>query len=163
MELETEQKLQYIDRHTYGRQRCVFLVLRMLNRRPSGPLCWVMAFFTASYQHLINNFSGPQLNRGPRAPSAWCGFTYYFSYLSVSNSNWNSLISLLTELYNSPRPLSHILNFWNCMLDRYQAEITVMKFTGRSLPVHQSMSVPWGFFLPRPISWANFRPRDFLS
>ena len=25
----------------------------MLNRRPRGPLCWVMAFFTASYQHLL--------------------------------------------------------------------------------------------------------------
>ena len=27
-----------------------------------------------------------------------------------------------------------------------QAEITVMQFTGHSLPVHQSMSVPWEFF-----------------
>ena len=39
--------------HSYGRQRCVFLVLLMLNRRPWGPLCWVMAFFTASYQQLL--------------------------------------------------------------------------------------------------------------
>ena len=39
--------------HSYGRQRCVFLILKMLNRRPRGPLCWVMAFFTASYQHLL--------------------------------------------------------------------------------------------------------------
>ena len=32
----------------------VFLVLLMLNRRPRGPaLCWVLAFFTASYQHLL--------------------------------------------------------------------------------------------------------------
>ena len=30
-----------------------------------------------SLLHLINNFSGPQLNRGPRAPSAWCGFPYH--------------------------------------------------------------------------------------
>ena len=41
------------------------------------------------------------------------------------------------------------------MFDRHQAEITVMQFTGRSLPVHQSMSVPWDFYLvpvrqPRP-------------
>ena len=49
------------------------------------------------------------------------------------------------------------------MIDRHLAEITVMQFTGDSLPVHQSMSVPWEFFfLPRPISSANFRPRDFL-
>ena len=33
------------------------------------------------------------------------------------------------------------------MFDRHQAEITVMQFTGHSLPVHQSMSVPWDFYL----------------
>ena len=40
------------------------------------------------------------------------------------------------------------------MFDRHQAEITVMQFTGHSLPVHQSMSVPWDF-LPCPISLAK--------
>ena len=39
--------------HSYGRQRRVFLVLLMLNRRSWGPLYWVMAFFTASYQQLL--------------------------------------------------------------------------------------------------------------
>ena len=29
----------------------------------------------------------------------------------------------------------------------HQAEITVMQCTGHSLPVHQSMSVPWDFYL----------------
>ena len=33
------------------------------------------------------------------------------------------------------------------MFDRHQAEITVMQFTGNSLPVHQSMSVPCDFYL----------------
>ena len=37
------------------------------------------------------------------------------------------------------------------MFDRHQAEITVMQFRGHSLPVYQSMSVPWDF-LPCPIS-----------
>ena len=32
------------------------------------------------------------------------------------------------------------------MFNRHQAEITVMQFTGHSLPVHQSMGVPWEFF-----------------
>ena len=32
------------------------------------------------------------------------------------------------------------------MFYRHQAEITVMQFTGHSLPVHQSMSVPWELF-----------------
>ena len=41
---------------------------------------------------------------GPQTPSAWCGFTYHISSISVSNSNWNSLTSVLTELYNSLMP-----------------------------------------------------------
>ena len=44
------------------------------------------------------------------------------------------------------RPLCRLLDFWNRMFDRHPAEITVMQFTGHSLPVHQSMSVPWEFF-----------------
>ena len=43
-------------------------------------------------------------------------------------------------------PLGRPLDLWNRMLDRRQAEITVMQFRGHSLPVRQSMSVPWKFF-----------------
>ena len=51
--------------HSYDRQPCVFLILQMLNRRPSGPaLCWVMAFFTASYQQLL----WTPTHQGPKAP-----------------------------------------------------------------------------------------------
>ena len=63
-ELETEQKLQYFDPHSYGRQRCVFLVLLLLNRRLRGPLCWLMAFFTASYQQL----PWTPTHQSPKAP-----------------------------------------------------------------------------------------------
>ena len=31
------------------------------------------------------------------------------------------------------------------MYDRHQSEITVMQFTGYSLPVHHSVSAPWDF------------------
>ena len=69
-----------------------------------------------------------------RAPSAGCGFPYHFSAPTGTQT-----------------PLSYImvqrpLNLWNRMFDRHQAEITVMQFTGHSLPVHQSISVPWEFF-----------------
>ena len=83
-ELETEQKLQYSDPHSYGRQRCVFLVLQMLNRRPWGPLCWVLAFFTASYQHLLwtpNSIGVPEGNIG----RVWLSLPPLV-YNSVSNS-----------------------------------------------------------------------------
>ena len=59
--------------------------------------------------------------------------------------------------------MCHFCYHWNGLCDRHRAEITVMQFTGHSLPVPQSISVPWEFFLARPISSANFRPRDFLS
>ena len=85
----------------------------------------------------------------------------------VSNSVRSSTLLPATQLARRTQ-LSYIivrrpLDLWNRMFDRYQAEITVMQFTGHSLPVHQSMSVPWELFLARPISSANFRPRDFLS
>ena len=46
------------------------------------------------------------------------------------------------------------------MFDRHQAEITVMQFTGHSLPVHQSMTVPWDLTLSHIVSQA--RLRDFF-
>ena len=44
------------------------------------------------------------------------------------------------------------------MFDRHQAEITVMQFTGHSLPVHQSMSVPWEFFFTSSHFVSQFPP-----
>ena len=122
----------------------------MLNRRPWGPLCRVLAFFTASYQHLLRTST----HQGPKAPLAWCGFPTT-SRLSLSRTllqlpvelNWNRN-STATQLMSW---LHYIivqcpLDLWNRMFNRHQAEITVMQFTGHSLPVHQSMSVPWEFF-----------------
>ena len=47
-ELETEQKLQHFDPHSYGRQRCVFLVLRGCSA--GGPGLTLLAFSTEYYQ-----------------------------------------------------------------------------------------------------------------
>ena len=77
--LETEQKLQYFDLHSYGRQRWVFLVLQMLNRRPWGPLCWVLAFFTASYQQLLWS---PNSIGVPEGPLGRCSFPYNISSIT---------------------------------------------------------------------------------
>ena len=120
----------------------------MLNRRPWGPLCRVLAFFTASYQQLLwspNSFGIPEGTLG----RVWLSLPHLV-YNSVSNCNCNChLTSVLTELYNSSRPL----DLWNGMIDRHRAEITVMQFTGHSLPVHHSMSVSWA--LPCPVSSAK--------
>ena len=86
-ELETEQKLQYFDLHSYGRQRCVFLVLQMLNRRPRGLFCWVMAFFTASYQHLL----WTPIQSGAPSP-------FGLVWLSLPHLVYNSVRSLTATL-----------------------------------------------------------------
>ena len=71
-------------------------------------------------------------------------------------------LSWLLSYITVQHPLYSPLDLWNRMFDRHQAEITVMQFTGHSLPVHQSMRVSWDF-LACPILLANFNPRDFLS
>ena len=99
-ELETEQKLQYFDPYSYGHQRCVFLVPLMLNRRPWCPLWWVLAFFTASYQHLLWSPNSIEISEGPLG-RVWLSLPYLV-YNPVSNYNCNChLTSVLTELYNS--------------------------------------------------------------
>ena len=138
-ELETEQKLQYFDLHSYGRQRCVFLILLMLNWSPGvhSAGCWL------SLLHLISIFSGPQFiraSRGPLRPGV------AFLTPSLSNSVRSS-----TQLARGTQ-LSYIivrrpLDFWNRMFNRHQAEITVMQFRGHSLPVHHSVVAQWDLHL----------------
>ena len=77
---------------------CLSCSPALLNRRPRGPLCWVMAFFTASSQQLL--WTATQSG----APSPF-GLTWLslplLVYNSLSSSNCNCLTSFLTELYNS--------------------------------------------------------------
>ena len=128
--------------HSYGHQRCVFLVLLMLNRRPGGSgFCWVLAFSTTSGHQRVS-----ETTRGPEGPFGreWLSLPHIiinFSGLQLSYlMSWPSYMIV-------QRPLNHLLNLWNGMFDRHQAEIIGMQFTGHSLPVHQSMSVPWEFYL----------------
>ena len=69
----------------------------LLKRRPWGSLCWVMAFFTASYQQLL----WTPTHQGPKASSAWCGFPYHISSITPSPTETETPTSVLTELYNS--------------------------------------------------------------
>ena len=128
---------------TYGRHVVSFL---FFDAQPEvqRPLCWVMAFFTASYQHLHRTST----HQGPKAPSAWCGFPYYISSITPSNLQ---LHSHLTPLVRRTQ-LSYILvrrplDLWNRMFNRHQAEITVMQFRGHSLPVHHSVVAQWDLHL----------------
>ena len=115
----------------------------MLNRRPRGQLCWVMAFFIASYQQLLwsPNFIG--VPEGPFG-RAWLSLPH--SSISVRSLTGTvigtRLLSWLSYIIVQ-LPLDRLLNLWNGMIDRHPAEIAVMQFTchaGHYLPVHQSMS-----------------------
>ena len=102
-----------------------------------------------SLLHLISIFSRPQLIR---APSPFGLVRLYRPHLVPlrlqlsATGTW--LLSWLSYIIVQ-RPL----DLWNGMIDHHPAEITVMQFTGHSLPVHQFMSVSWA--LPCPISSAK--------
>ncbi len=128
------------------------------NRRPRGPLS---AGWWLSLLHLISNFSGPQLNRGPRAPSAWCGFPYQISSITptVTVTVW---LFVLTELYNSSTAT--------------HSPTRSLEWHGWSSSsgnnchaVHRSLSSGASVYectrgmLACPILLANFRPRELLS
>ena len=120
---------------------CLSYSLGLLNWRPRAH----SAGCRLSLLHLISIFSGPQTPSGfPRAPSVGCGFPYHISSLQLSETLLETPLARRTQLNYIivRRPL----DLWNRMFNRHQAEITVMQFTGHSLPVHQSMSVPWEFF-----------------
>ena len=100
-----------------------------------GSLCWVMAFFTASYQRLL----WTPTHRGPK-PLRPCVAFPTTTCLQLAATPLVRRTQLSYIIVRRP------LDLWNRMFNRHQAEITVMQFTGQSLPLHQSMSVPWEFF-----------------
>ena len=121
--------------------------------------CWL------SLLHLISIFSGPQLIRAPSP--------FGLVWLSLPHLVWNCLGLNSTGYCSIRRPYitfklpcrgmdkpPRLRNFfrylaigmypfrylWKGLCDRHRADITVMQFTGHSLPVHQSMSVPSEIF-----------------
>ena len=121
--------------------------------------CWL------SLLHLISNFSGPQTPSGfPRAPSAGCGFPYQISSITPSPTGTGTVLtSVLTKLYNSSTPTRSPTR---CL----KSHVWSSSSGNNCHAVHRSLSsgasvyeCAMGIFLPRPISSANFRPRDFLS
>ena len=119
--------------------------LVLLNWRPRGSLCCVMAFFIASYQHLLR----ASAHQGPRP--LWPGVAFPIT----TRLHWNSNSLVGTHLPQLPSWLRYIivqrlhdrpLDLWNRMFNRHQAEMTVMQFRGHSLPVRQSMRVSWDTF-----------------
>ena len=115
-----------------------------------GPLCWVVALFIASYQQLLRSSKSIGVPEGPLG-RVWLSLPHLV-YNSVQSPAGTGTVSWLNYI-KVQRPLDRLLDLWNGRIDRHQAEITVMQFTGHSFTVHQSMSVSWA--LPCPISSAK--------
>ena len=96
-ELETEHNWNILTPNLWPSTLCLSRS-QMLKPEVQRPLCWVMAFFTASYQYILRIST----HQGPKAPSARCGFPYHIS--SPTGCNSTALTSVLTELYNSSTP-----------------------------------------------------------
>ena len=102
--------------------------------------------FALTWLPLPHFVSNSNWSGAPRAPSTWRCFPKHIPSLTPTVHPTVFLLSWLSYIIVQ-RPLSRPLNPWNGMFDRHQAEITVTQFRGYSLPVHQSMSVSWDFFL----------------
>ena len=83
------------------------------------------------------------LNRRPGEGPALC-WVLAFSTTSCHQLIWSPKLS---DFLSSPSYIifQRPINLWNGMFDRHRAEITVMQFTGHSLPLHQFVTVPWDF------------------
>ena len=135
---------------------CLSCSLGLLNRRPRGSLCRVICYILSATSQV------PKLHWGSWGPPRLSVAFPTTSSPTGLELQLNSHCPCRTRLAatarnstgNSPRTrtqLSYIIvrcpfDLWNRMFNRHQAEITVMQFTGHSLPEHQSMSVPWEFF-----------------
>ena len=120
--------------------------------QPEAQKPTLLAFSTTSYQQ----FHWTPTHQSPKGlfDLVWLSLPQpsLTPTLTVWLLSWLSYI-LVQRLLNRP------LNLWNSMFDCHQAEITVMQFRGHSLPVHQSMSVSWAFYLV-PFHQPNPRTRS---
>ena len=140
-----------------------------------GPHRWVLAFFTASYQHLLLTLTHqglkplrpgvafPTTSRLSPSPTVCNSTTYcsirrpYFTF-KLQRRDMDTSPRLRNFFRYLAIGMYHFRYLWNCLYDLHRAEIIVLQFTGHSLPMHLSEVGP----SPCPISSVNFCPRDFL-
>ena len=134
---------------------CLSCSLRC-STRGLGVHCWMLAFFMASYQHLL--WTPTHQGFKPHRP----GVASLPHLVSNSLEFYWQLLWHPTQLNYIiiQRPHDRPLDLWNRMFNCHQAEITVMQFTGHSLPVHHCSGIVGPS--PCPILWALIRPRDLF-
>ena len=124
---------------SYGRQRCVFLVLHGCS---TGALesagCWLSLLHRV---YLLTSTRLSPLARWTQLTGTQLSSVQFIGLILPSNSH----AVIWTRLRNSFRYLAtgmcHFRFLWNGLCDRHRAEITVIQFRGHSLPVRQSMRV----------------------
>ena len=154
-ELETEENCNILTPNSYGHQS-FFPVLQGAQPEARGPLLLGAGFL---HRILSPKWSGLQTQSGSRRP------LLLGAVFSTTSCHQLSRSRKLTDLVQSPTqylPITAHRNVsvppsLNGMFDRHQAEITVMQFTGHSLPVHQSVTIPRDFYLvpycqPNPLT-----------
>ena len=160
-ELETKQNCNTLTPTLLDITAFLYRSPGLLNQGPGAQPLWQLVFSTVSYLQLVWS---PKIQSGvPRAPSAGCCFLYSIIF---QNSDLQTVWFSYALLYNSSPPTQsppitghrnmHFRRLWNGMFERHRAEITVMQFTGHSLPMHQFVTIPrrcpWCF---RRCPWYN--------
>ena len=120
----------------------------------------------AGFLYCILSASSLDLNSsGPKGPFGlmWLSLPHFVSnWLQLnwhSSAELNCQLLLPTASATAPGtrtqlcyiiiqlPYDRPLDLWNRMFNLHQVEITVMQFTGHSLPVHHSVVAPWDLHL----------------
>ena len=140
---------------SYGRQRCVFLVL-------NGCSTGALAFLTTSRlpPQLYSPVSTGSLNPTDRNSTVLCSIRRPYITFKLPRGDMDTPPQRLP--ISSDRdvslPLSLEWPVWSSSSGNNCHPVQRSLSSGAS--VYESIM---GFFLPRPISSANFRPCDFLS
>ena len=107
--------------------------------QPGGRGPTLLAFSTASYHQLVWSPNSIGSLEDPLG-RVWLSLPHLVSI--TSDLQLSDFVS-----WPSSTPTQSSTQSLDDMFNRHQAEITVMQFRGHSLPVHQSMSVSWDFYL----------------
>ena len=118
---------------SYGRQRCVFLVLHGCSTEH-----WLSLLHLV---YLLNSTRLSPLARWTQLTGTQLSSVQFVGLILPSNSHaviWTCLRNVFRYLTTG---ICHFRFLWNGLCDRHRAETTVIQFRGHSLPVRQSMRV----------------------
>ena len=117
---------------SYGRQRCVFLVLQGCS---TGALESTLLGAAFPYYNSSNSPSNST------RLSSFCSIRRPYITFKLPRDNMDTPLRLRNFFRYLAIGMCHFRYLWNGLCDRHRAEITVMQFRSHSLPVRQSMRV----------------------